>query len=103
MDILNQAPSFTKLKAVLAEWMALIELCDDLLERIELYGIAHYIDIEQAEKKLRSNWGMQVQKDEETVIDKTLSSTKGFFGNVLVNVSRQLSGYLSWFGLVGIL
>ena len=46
MDYLSQSASYTKLLSCLAEWMALIELCDDLLERIHLYGIAHYIDLD---------------------------------------------------------
>lgn len=58
MEVIGQSTQFGKLKAVLAEWLTLIELCDDLLERIEIYGIAHYLDMEQADKKLRENWGV---------------------------------------------
>lgn len=34
-------------------------------------------------------------------MDSTLKTSKGLFGNMMVNVSHQLSSYLSWFGLVG--
>jgi hypothetical protein len=101
LDVIDQTSSFKKLKAVLAEWMTLIELCDDLLERIELYGIAHYIDMQQAEKKLRQNWGVHPNKENETLVEKTFKSTKGVFGNMMLGLSRQLTSYLSWFGLVG--
>jgi len=35
-----------------------MELCDDLLERIDNYGIAHYIDMNDVQKKIRDKWGI---------------------------------------------
>ena len=58
MDTLKDQPSFQKLIRVLSEWFALMELCDDLLERIDNYGIAHYIDMNDVQKKIRDKWGI---------------------------------------------
>ena len=103
METLKDQPAFNKLIRVLSEWFALMELCDDLLERIEIYGIAHYIDVQSAEKKIRDNWGIHQQKEQDNYLVKTLDGAKGVFGHAIVTAGRAMSRYLSWFGLIGII
>ena len=72
MDYLSQSPSYNKLLSCLAEWMALIEMCDDLLERIHLYGIAHYIDLPSVTQKLKANWTLKLNNEDGTLSEKAL-------------------------------
>ncbi|CDW74731.1 UNKNOWN [Stylonychia lemnae] len=101
MDTLKTQPAYEKFLRVLAEWFALMELCDDLMERIEEYGIAHYVDMQQVEQKIRNNWGVHQLKDQENMLFKTFEGAKGLFCQSIVKVGRTLSSYLSWFGLIG--
>lgn len=48
MDLLKESSCYEKLITCLSSWMALMELCDDLLERMQLYGHAQYLDIKHA-------------------------------------------------------
>jgi len=40
----------------LAEWMVLIELCKDLLARVETYEITFFIDALVYNKQIESGW-----------------------------------------------
>ena len=48
MQVLKESTSYTKLVGCLSQWLALMELCDDLLERLQLYGHAQYLDVKHA-------------------------------------------------------
>ena len=56
MEVLKESSSFEKLVRCLSQWLALMELCDDLLERVQLYGHAQYLDVKHAQETLRAHW-----------------------------------------------
>ena len=56
MEVIKQSSSYEKLVSCLSEWMALMELCDDLLERLTLYGHMQYLDIKHASDTIREHW-----------------------------------------------
>lgn len=53
MEVLKESSSYEKLVRCLSQWLALMELCDDLLERLYLYGHAQYLDVKHAQETLR--------------------------------------------------
>lgn len=63
-DFMVQTHNYRKLIGIMAEWLALIEVCDDLLNRIEIYGIAHYLDLKIVEEILKKNWGFKDQSEQ---------------------------------------
>ena len=62
-DDLKSSNQFERLMNCLAEWLALMELCEDLLNMISLYGISSYIDEESLINKLKNNWSMTSDSD----------------------------------------
>lgn len=56
MEVLKESSSYEKLVRCLSQWLALMELCDDLLERLQLYGHAQYLDVKHAQETLRTHW-----------------------------------------------
>lgn len=44
MEILSESTQYKRLITCISEWLAVMELCDDLLQRVKVYGIAHYLD-----------------------------------------------------------
>lgn len=49
-------PDYQRLVEAIAQWYALMELSEDLLDRVQLYGISDYLDEEAAKEKLEKNW-----------------------------------------------
>jgi len=41
---IKDTPEYLRLVEVVASWFALVECCEDLLERVEVYGINEQID-----------------------------------------------------------
>jgi len=39
-DDLHESESYGRLLECIAEWFTLMELCEDLVERVQLYGIS---------------------------------------------------------------
>jgi hypothetical protein len=56
MEVLRSSVSYEKLVHCLSEWMALMELADDLLERLSLYGHSSCLDLKQAMENMREHW-----------------------------------------------
>ncbi len=56
MDILKESDDFDLLVTSLAEWFALMELCDDLIQRVADYKIMEIYDVNVLREKLRANW-----------------------------------------------
>ena len=65
MDLMKGTPEYNQLIGCIAQWFALMELCEDLLERIALYGITQYFDLDALLRKLHKNW-MVKQKDNKS-------------------------------------
>lgn len=42
-----------------------MELCEDLIERVKLYGISQYLDEEAALQKLERNWRIIEHEDQK--------------------------------------
>lgn len=40
-----------------------MEMCEDLIERVKLYGISQYLDEEAALQKLEQNWCITEEED----------------------------------------
>lgn len=49
---MQNSPQYNRLVEVIAHWFTLIELCEDLMERVKLYGISAYLDETAALEKL---------------------------------------------------
>lgn len=49
---LEESAEYKRLVQSIASWYAMMEMCEDLIERIKLYGISQYLDEEAALKKL---------------------------------------------------
>ncbi len=56
MDILKESDDFDLLVTSLAEWFALMELCDDLIQRVADYKIMEIYDVNLLRENLRANW-----------------------------------------------
>lgn len=44
MELLKESEEYGRLIQCIAEWFALMELSEDLIDRVRLYGITQYID-----------------------------------------------------------
>ena len=62
---LQTSDQYGRLIETVAQWFSLIELCEDLVERIQLYGIFNYLsgDEQYVVDKLRNNWKIVDQED----------------------------------------
>lgn len=49
---LEDSVEYKRLVQTIAAWYALMELCEDLIERVKLYGISQYLDEQAALQKL---------------------------------------------------
>ena len=63
MDALEASQEYQRLVESIANWYALMELCEDLINRIKLYGISQYLDEEAAIQKLERNWCIREHDD----------------------------------------
>lgn len=52
-EMIKVSEEYARLVQCIAEWFALMELCEDLIERIKLYGIAQYFDADALVQKLQ--------------------------------------------------
>lgn len=43
-----------------------MEMCEDLIDRVKLYGISQYLDEEAALQKLEQNWCIREHEDQST-------------------------------------
>lgn len=63
----------------LAEWMVLIELCKDLLARVETYEITFFIDALVYNKQIESGWQLEKQKENlKSKVKSTFSTLTSF-------------------------
>ena len=53
---LKDCSEFKKLTRALAEWMVLIELCKDLIARIETYELSVFIDAILLNQQIEKGW-----------------------------------------------
>lgn len=73
-----------------------MELCEDLLDRIQLYGISCYLDEEAAKEKLEKNWKVRGFKDHKatgTDLDEHVDRARGYLSSALSYLSGQV-GYI---------
>ncbi len=56
LEVLTYSSSYDRLLRCLSQWLALMELSDDLLDRLHLYGHAQYLDMKHARDALREHW-----------------------------------------------
>ena len=54
-----------------------MELCEDLIERVKLYGISAYMDENSIIEKLHRNW--VVKETEDLTMETTLIQANGYF------------------------
>lgn len=64
-DELQDSEEYARLIESVAQWFSLIELCEDLVERIQLYGIFNYLsgDEQYVIDKLHENWKIVDDED----------------------------------------
>jgi hypothetical protein len=61
-----------------------MELCEDLIERVQLYGISAYLDENSILDKLNRNW--EVRENEDLTVETTLIKANGFFSSLVAYV-----------------
>ena len=85
----------------MAQWFSLIELCEDLVERIQLYGIFNYLsgDEQYVIDKLRNNW--KIVDHEDPSSQKKVVKAKGYASSALSYVFNQSGQFLYQLGIFG--
>jgi len=68
MGEIEKSKQYGRLIESIANWYALMELCEDLIERVKLYGISQYLDEAAAFKKLEMNW--RIIEDEDQSVER---------------------------------
>ena len=63
-----------------------MELCEDLLDRVQLYGISNYLDEESAKKKLEKNWKLKMQINSK--------AAQGYFSQAASYLCEHVSSIL---------
>ena len=97
--MLKESSSYDKLVRCLSQWLALMELCDDLLERLQLYGHAQYLDVKHAQDSLRQHW--RTQPHEVSYTSLAFDKTKNLFSTAASKVAHKMSGLLQVVGIAG--
>lgn len=69
-----------------------MEMCEDLIDRVKLYGISQYLDEEAAMKKLEQNWCIREHEDQS--VDKQMVKANGYFSGCVSVLFNQVSGLL---------
>ena len=80
----QDSKEFHRLLEVVSQWYALMEMCEDLIERTQIYGINQYIDHESSIKKLERNW--QIRSVPADNIKAKMNQANGFFIRVMTSV-----------------
>lgn len=99
MKALEDSHQYKRLIESIANWYALMELCEDLIDRVKLYGISQYLDEEAAIQKLERNWCIQEHDDQS--VEKQMVKANGFFSGCISSLFNQMSEILMQVGLVG--
>jgi hypothetical protein len=77
-----------------------MEVCEDLIERVKLYGISQYLDNEAAVSKLRQNWC--VRESDNQTIDTALVNANGLFSGCVAYLFTNASNLLYKLGVFGV-
>lgn len=98
---LQTSDQYGRLIETVAQWFSLIELCEDLVERIQLYGIFNYLsgDEQYVVEKLRKNWKIIDQEDQSS--EKKVVKAKGYASSALSYVFNQSGQFLQQLGIFG--
>lgn len=99
MEVIKQSSSYEKLVSCLSEWMALMELCDDLLERLTLYGHMQYLDIKHASDTIREHW--KTAPHEFSYKAAAFDGAKGLLSATAAKATSKLSSLLNTVGIFG--
>ena len=70
LEIIIESEQYSRLIQCIAEWFSLMELCEDLIERVKLYGISAYMDEKAIIEKLHRNW--VVKENEDVTLETTM-------------------------------
>ena len=76
-----------------------MELCEDLVDRVQLYGITQYLDEQSAIKKLQENW--KVSDDEDLSMEKQVATVGGYFAHAVNYIFKSAGDFLCKLGIVG--
>lgn len=76
-----------------------MELCEDLIQRIEMYGISQYFDAQSLLKRLEQNWKVQVNQDKN--LETQILYFNGHFNRIMASFFSTVSDFLYKFGIVG--
>jgi len=76
-----------------------MELCEDLIERIKLYGISQYLDEKTLIKKLQDNW--KVNANEDKSVEKRMVQANTYFSSSMAYIMRTAGDFMFKFGVVG--
>lgn len=100
-DSLQSSDQYGRLIETVAQWFSLIELCEDLVERIQLYGIFNYLsgDEEYVKEKLKQNWKIIDQEDQSK--EKKVVQAKGYASSAMSYVFNQAGQFLQQLGVFG--
>lgn len=102
IDLIRQSPQYGRLLEVISQWFALMEMCEDLVSRVDTYGISQYIDQDAAIDKLKKNWEVKNGGlNEIQSLDKGALVAQGYFKSCLCSMFNYASDVLYKVGLVG--
>lgn len=99
MEVIQQSQQYGKLIDSIANWYALMELCEDLIERVKLYGISQYLDESAAFRKLEKNWCI-IDDEDDKVSDDNITQANCFFTNWIGFIFNNVSDFLQQLGVV---
>lgn len=88
LEEVEKTPEYARLLEAVASWYASMELCEDLLDRVQLYGISCYLDEEAAKAKLEKNWRVRGgvandPSDQGADIDSMVERSRGYFSSAM--------------------
>ena len=94
---LKTCDEYQKLVKCIAEWFTLMEMSEDLIERLKLYGISQYLDEKAMVQQLHHNWGAQADRD--TSVGNTAAVAHGYFTGGLAYMFNAVSDQLFSMGI----
>lgn len=94
-DDIENEEAFIRLVEAIASWYSSMELCQDLLDRIQLYGISAYLDEQAITDELEKNWKVGTKG-----INIGVDRAQSYFSKAASTLFDQISMLL---GHVGVL
>ena len=97
MANIKLSDQYQKFIRSIAEWFALMEMSEDLIERLKLYGISQYFDEKALVKQLHDNWGAKADRDMSFANSTAIA--QGYFTDGLAFMFHKASDQLYSLGI----